>query len=97
MTTQTGTLENASPLTGSIAGRPLDPNAPTGARAPVGVEALALQWFAKMRSGEIDRSVLAPEYDAHLTDRAVEQMSATCRSRLKSCRPARAGRRRSMS
>ena len=75
MTTQTGTLENASPLTGSIAGRPLSPNTPTGARTPEGVEALALQWFAKMRAGEIDRSQLAPEYDAHLTDHAVEQMA----------------------
>ena len=75
MTTQTGSLENASPLTGSIAGRPLNPNAPTGARTPEGVEALAVHWFAKMRSGEIDRSQLAPEYDAHLTDHAVEQMS----------------------
>ena len=75
MTTQTGSLENASPLIGRIAGRPLNPNAPTGARTPEGVEALALHWFAKMRSGEIDRSDLAPEYDAHLTDHAVKQMS----------------------
>ena len=28
-----------------------------------------------MRSGEIDRSQLAPEYSAHLTDHAIEQMS----------------------
>jgi hypothetical protein len=75
MTTQTGTLENAAPLTGRIAGRPLHPLAPTGARTPEGVEALALHWFAQMRSGKIDRSQLAPEYDAHLTDHAVEQMS----------------------
>ena len=75
MTTQTGTAENAAPLTGSIAGKPLSHMAPTGARTPEGVEALALHWFAKMRSGEIDRSQLAPEYDAHLTDHAVEQMS----------------------
>jgi hypothetical protein len=39
------------------------------------VEALALRCFAQMRSGEIDRSQLAPEYDAHLTDDAVKEMS----------------------
>jgi hypothetical protein len=75
MTTQTGALDNGSPLTGRIAGRPLHPQAPTGARTPEGVEAVALNWFAQMRSGKIDRSQLAPEYDAHLTDHAVEQMS----------------------
>ena len=32
-------------------------------------------WFARMRTGEIDRSQLAPEYDAHLTDHAVAEMS----------------------
>jgi ferric-dicitrate binding protein FerR (iron transport regulator) len=92
------------PLTGRIAGRPLHPQAPTGARTPEGVEAVALNWFAQMRSGKIDRSQLAPEYDAHLTDHAVEQMSrylkayefAPCRSRPMSCRPVRVGRRGSM-
>jgi hypothetical protein len=40
-----------------------------------GVEALALRWFADMRDGKINRSELSPEYDAHLTDHAVEHMS----------------------
>jgi hypothetical protein len=75
MTAQTGTSQEAQPLTGRIAGKPLHANAPNGARTPTGVEALALHWFARMRSGEIDRSQLAPEYDAHLTDHAVKQMS----------------------
>ena len=75
MTTQTGNAQTAQPLTGRIAGKPLFAHAPTGARTPKGVEALALHWFAKMRSGEIDRTQLAPEYDAHLTDHAIEQMS----------------------
>jgi hypothetical protein len=44
------------------------------------VEALALHWFAQMRSGAIDRSQFAPEYDAHLTDHAVEQMSRYLRA-----------------
>jgi hypothetical protein len=80
MTPQTGTAGSPPPLTGPIAGRPLSPEAPTGARAPKGVEALALHWFAQMRSGAIDRSQLAPEYDAHLTDHAIEQMSRYLRA-----------------
>jgi len=76
MTTQVGNASSAQPLTGRIAGRPLNRQAPTGARTPEGVEALALHWFAKMREGKIDRSELAPEYDAHLTDHAIEQMSS---------------------
>ena len=75
MTTQAGNISSAQSLTGSIAGRPLHVHAPTGARASTGVEALALHWFAKMREGKIDRAKLAPEYDAHLTDHAIEQMS----------------------
>jgi hypothetical protein len=75
MTTQNANTQAAQPLTGRIAGRPIDPAAPTGARTPEGVEALSLHWFQRMRTGEIDRSQLAPEYDAHLTDRAVEDMS----------------------
>jgi hypothetical protein len=75
MNTQAGSASSAQPLTGHIAGRPLHPQAPNGAQTPEGVEALALDWFARMRSGQIDRGQLAPEYDAHLTDHAVEQMS----------------------
>ena len=62
-------------MTGRIAGRPLHVDAPTGARKHSPVEALALRWFAKMREGKIDRAELAPEYDAHLTDHAIEHMS----------------------
>jgi hypothetical protein len=75
MTTQAGNASSAQPLTGRIAGRPLHVHAPTGARKHSPVEALALRLFANMRSGEIDRSQLVPEYDAHLTDHAIEQMS----------------------
>lgn len=75
MTAQTETAQGSQPLTGHIAGKPLDLLAPNGSRTPKGVEALTLHWFAQMRSGEIDRTQLAPEYDAHLTDHAVEQMS----------------------
>ena len=75
MTTQNDNAEEARPLTGRIAGAPLHVHAPTGARTPQGVEALALRWFAKMRVGKIDRSELALEYSSHLTDQAIEQMS----------------------
>jgi hypothetical protein len=74
MTAQTNAHETL-PLTGTIPGRPLGPHAPTGARQHSPVEALALRWFADMREGEINRSELSPEYDAHLTDHAVEHMS----------------------
>jgi hypothetical protein len=44
-------------------------------RKHTSVAALALRWFADMREGKINRSELAPKYDAHLTDHAVEHMS----------------------
>ena len=75
MTIQTGNAQDARPLTGQIPGRPLHVHAPTGARQHSPVEALALRWFADMREGKINRSELAPEYDAQLTDHAVEHMS----------------------
>jgi hypothetical protein len=39
------------------------------------VEAVALEWFADMQSGRIDRTQLATEYSAQLTDGAVQEMS----------------------
>jgi hypothetical protein len=40
------------------------------------VEAIALQWFEQMRTGQIDRTQLTAEYSAQLTDDAVKKMSA---------------------
>ena len=40
------------------------------------VEVIALQWFEQMRTGQIDRTQLTPEYSAQLTDDAVKKMSA---------------------
>jgi hypothetical protein len=40
------------------------------------VEAIALQWFEKMRTGQIDRTQLTSEYSDQLTDDAVKKMSA---------------------
>jgi hypothetical protein len=39
------------------------------------VETLALEWFAQMQTGQIDRTQLAADYSAQLTDDAVQAMS----------------------
>jgi hypothetical protein len=39
------------------------------------VERLALQWFDRMRTGQIDRTQLTPDYSAQLTDGIVQDMS----------------------
>lgn len=39
------------------------------------VHTFALQWFAQMRAGEIDRTHLSADYDAHLTVDGVRAMS----------------------
>ena len=39
------------------------------------VETLALEWFAKMQTGQIDRTQLAADYRAQLTDDAVQALS----------------------
>lgn len=40
------------------------------------VETIALQWFERMRTGRIDRTQLAPQYSAQLTNDLVQRMSA---------------------
>ena len=45
-------------------------------RTEKSVEAIALQWFEQMRTGQIDRTQLTTEYSAQLTDDAVKKMSA---------------------
>ncbi len=47
------------------------PRPPTGER----VKTLALQWFNAMQSGQIDRSQLAPDYSAQLSDDAVRALA----------------------
>jgi hypothetical protein len=68
-------MQDTAPLTGTIAGRRINPASPSSTRATNSMEALALQWFARMRSGAIDRTQLAPECSAHLSDHAVQEMS----------------------
>lgn len=45
---------------------------PAGTGDPV--TKLALEWFGRMKTGEIDRSALSPEYNAHLTAEAVQAL-----------------------
>ena len=40
-----------------------------------GVAALALDWFAKMQTGQIDRTQLTPEFSKQLTNDSVRQMA----------------------
>ncbi len=75
MTTQSATAQSATALTGRITGRPIYPAAASIAPAADSVEGFAIRLFARMRSGDIDRSQLVPEYSAHLTDAAVHAMS----------------------
>jgi hypothetical protein len=55
------------------AATPAYSQSPPAATGDDGVSALALQWFAAMQTGQIDRSQLAPDYSAHLTDSTVKE------------------------
>jgi hypothetical protein len=46
-----------------------------GDRGLDSVKALALQWFAQMEAGQIDRTQLASRYSAQLSENAVQAMS----------------------
>src|SRR6476646_10038501 len=52
-----------------------DPTPPTGVPTEDGMKAFALQWFAQMQAGKIDRTQYAAAYGAQLTDDAVQAMS----------------------
>jgi hypothetical protein len=66
-------MEISNTLTASVAGASADPAPQSGTED--GVESLALQWFTRMRTGQIDRTRLVAEYNTHLTDDAVQRMS----------------------
>ena len=55
----------------ALAGSPL----PSNVRTEQSLEALALEWFAQMRTGQIDRTQLAADYSAQLTDDVVQTTS----------------------
>ena len=65
----------AALLTGSVATALAGSPPPTSVPTENSVKTLALEWFAKMRTGQIDRTQLAAEYNAQLTDDAVQAMS----------------------
>ena len=65
----------AALLTGSVAAALAGSPPPSSVPTENSVETLALEWFAKMRTGQIDRTQLAAAYSAQLTDDAVQAMS----------------------
>ena len=48
---------------------------PASLRSDDNLEDLILHWFAQMHAGQVDRTQLAQEYSAHLSNEAVQQMS----------------------
>ena len=52
-----------------------DPTPPDGVPTEDGMRAFALQWFAQMQAGKIDRTQYTAAYGAQLTDDAVQAMS----------------------
>jgi hypothetical protein len=65
----------AALLTGGVAAAFADSPPPSRARPEKSVETLALEWFAQKQTGQIDRTQLAADYSAQLTDDAVQAMS----------------------
>ena len=65
--TLVATLLTGGGLT-ALAGSPL----PSNVQTEKSVEALALDWFAQMRTGQIDRTQLTADYSAQLTDEVVQ-------------------------
>jgi hypothetical protein len=52
-----------------------DPTPPYSVPTEDGMRVFALQWFAQMQAGKIDRTQYAAAYGAQLTDDAVQAMS----------------------
>jgi hypothetical protein len=62
-------------LIASIAAGLADAATPAGVPTEDGMKAFALQWFAQIQAGKIDRTQYSPAYGAQLTDAAVQAMS----------------------
>jgi hypothetical protein len=62
-------------LTASTSVLLANPALSADARSEDSVKALALQWFAQMEAGQIDRTQLASRYSAQLSENAVQAMS----------------------
>jgi hypothetical protein len=65
----------AAALSSGDAASPTAFPAQAGALTDKSVEAIALQWFERMRTGQIDRTQLTTQYSAQLTDDIVKKMS----------------------
>jgi hypothetical protein len=70
---------SAAVLASTVTARSTAAVAQTGSRTDQSVEIIALQWFERMRTGQIDRTQLAPQYSAQLTSDLVQKMSAYLR------------------
>ena len=64
-----------APFTVSVTATFADPSLPAGVPTQDGMKIFALQWFAQMQAGKIDRTQYAAAYGAQLTDEAVQAMS----------------------
>ena len=64
-----------APLIVSVTASFADPPPPAGVPTQDGMKIFALQWFAQMQAGKIDRTQYATAYGAQLTDEAVQAMS----------------------
>ena len=60
---------------GHAASARADAAPPAGVPTEDGMRAFALQWFAQMQAGKIDRTQYTAAYGAQLTDAAVQAMS----------------------
>ena len=65
----------AALLAGSVAAALADAAPPAGVPTEDGMRAFALQWYAQMQAGKIDRTQYTAAYAATLTDDAVKAMS----------------------
>jgi hypothetical protein len=65
----------ATLLTGGVEAALATPPPAASERTEASVESLALEWFDRMRTGQIDRTQLTAAYSAQLTDDAVQAMS----------------------
>ena len=62
-------------LTVGIAAAPANAAPPASMATDDSVKAFALQWYAQMQAGKLDRTQYAAAYGAQLTDEAVRAMS----------------------
>jgi hypothetical protein len=60
---------------GHVASASADATPPAGVPTEDGMRAFALQWYAHMQAGKIDRTQYTAAYAAQLTDAAVQAMS----------------------